>query len=124
MSRKIGYAAKFYVENCSDCPFNNSAGLAAFYSCKLQENPKRFYVQKSDMFLDCKLSFSDIIKCLIDKILLLSINNDLKNHMIIQLANVDSYGSLRSNYIMMSQLVSIFLLFRESLVVNTNSLKY
>ena len=76
------------------------------------------------MFLDCKLSFSDIIKCLIDKILLLSINNNLKNHMIIQLANIDSYGSLRSNYIMMSQLVSIFLLFRESLVVNTKSLKY
>ena len=57
--RKIGYAAKLYVENCSDCPFNNSTPLVAFYSCKLQENPKRFYAQKSDMFLDCKLDWLD-----------------------------------------------------------------
>ena len=76
-----------------------------------------------DLYVDAKLSISDIIKCLNDRILNLDIDNNIKNNLIISLSKLDSYGSLRSNYILISQLSSIFILFRESLYKNANLLE-
>ena len=76
-----------------------------------------------EIYIESKLSTSDIIKCLIDRILKLNLENQIKNHLVISLAKIDSYGSLRSNYIIISQLTSIFMLLRESLKRNINLLE-
>lgn len=94
-----------------------------FFSILMNKDYNSINSEILDLYVDAKLSISDIIKCLNDRILNLDIDNNIKNNLIISLSKLDSYGSLRSNYILISQLSSIFILFRESLYKNANLLE-